>query len=167
LSHSIDNLNNAGANKLLEKDLRIQKIFNQLDYFSRVIARNRFFFYDTQLTFPDFRVLKFISTIKKCSITDVSNHFYLAPSTASGIVERLVNLDLVSRERDEEVDRRKVIIKIKENGSKKLLEIDEEILSETKKVLSSFSEEDQEELIGLLEKLVEIFEKKAKESMKS
>ena len=71
------------------------------------------------LTFPNIRLLSILKTSEETTMTDIANHYGITLSGATGLVDRMVELKLVSRERREN-DRRIVVIHITEKGREQL-----------------------------------------------
>ncbi|MHA1451821.1 MAG: MarR family winged helix-turn-helix transcriptional regulator [Promethearchaeota archaeon] len=84
-----------------------------------------------------FQIILFIGNNKRCNMTEFAEYFDLSPATATGMVDRLVQLNFVQRESSQK-DRRKVEIFLTEQG----LEIYE--------LAHSFQEKEVKKIIDLL-----------------
>ena len=127
-------------------------LLNQLENLYRQLNQSKIFKNDLNLTLVDLRVLEFIWTRFACNMKTIADDMYLAASTATGIIDRLDEKDLVTREHSKE-DRRKVFLKLTPKGEKVLNEIRESVLVKMKKRLKNFTDKEIVAILELLKKL--------------
>ena len=99
-----------------------------------------------------FQVILYIGNNEGSNMTKFSENFDLSPATATGLIDRLVHIDLVKREPSDN-DRRKVEISL----TKRALEIYKMAYSfqekEVKKMINLLTENEIEFLIKIAKKL--------------
>ncbi|MCE7746809.1 MAG: MarR family transcriptional regulator [Candidatus Heimdallarchaeota archaeon] len=136
----------------------IQRFLYKIDDFFETFTRNRIFLGDEDLSFPEFRVLNFVLDHERSGMKMISEHFSIAPSTTTGIINRLEDRNYVIRVINKE-DRRKFLIKISDIGKKKLEVMTERIFLEMQKVFKNFSHDEEMEFFRLLNKLASLFQR--------
>lgn len=107
----------------------------------------------SKLQQQDMYVLERIYFKERIRVMDIAREYNIAPSTLTGIIDRLENKNLIQRIRNES-DRRSVEIIVSENG--KLIvdkHIEEDILF-TKNFFDALEKEKKEHFKKLLEELV-------------
>jgi DNA-binding MarR family transcriptional regulator len=110
------------------------------------------------LSYNQFKMLLVIYDKGKCPLNAVAADLDIAMSSASEMVDKLVNLELVERSVDAE-SRRRVVINTTEKGRNLIGELQSGIIENYRVLLGKLSEKDQKKLVRALETLVEIVEK--------
>ncbi|MCG8502502.1 MAG: MarR family transcriptional regulator [Firmicutes bacterium] len=98
-------------------------------------------------------LLKFIQQKEKCIVTDIAHYFSITLSAVTGSVDKLVKMELVTRERSEE-DRRIVVIKLTDEGKRVLEKADANRLKLFEKGFSNLSHEEVEGFFDTLNKVI-------------
>lgn len=109
---------------------------------------------DYGLTQPQFAALARLHMTGPCSQNELGRMVALDSATIVGVVSRLEARGLVSGERSQE-DRRRVIISLTDEGRKLIKNALAAGMKANELTLAPLSPEEQEQLIGLLQKLVE------------
>lgn len=110
---------------------------------------------NSTITPPQLAGLVYVYRDTGMTIGDLCDKMFLACSTVSGLVDRLEKMGLMERYRDE-TDRRVVRLKLTEKGTECTEEILEERREKLMKDLEMVSVDQQKELIGSLNQLLEI-----------
>ena len=106
-----------------------------------------------------YRVLMLVRHRGAMSINDLRNQLNTAQSTASEMVDRLVQQNLLLREKDVK-DKRITLFKLSKKAEK-ILERRKDIMEDCyRKVLEPLSQQDQEELVASFETILKIIQKK-------
>lgn len=107
-------------------------------------------------------VLKTLRSKPQMSLSELAECLFVGPSTASGIVERMVKANLVSRERPEN-DRRSISLRLTPEGEALWLQIDErrKMMLEP---LNELGEEDLNDLLRIHGRIVHILHKAREEN---
>ena len=109
------------------------------------------------LTHQEEKVIKVLAQQGPCIMRQIAEHLGLAMSTATGIVDRLVQKGLVDRERSEE-DRRIVQVKLTDGGHK-VFEIEKQkYMDFCRYMLTSLTREEQATLLDLIRKSIQVEE---------
>lgn len=99
-----------------------------------------------------FQIVLYIGTMKRTTMKEFASYFKLKANTATGIVDQLIERNLVSRESNAS-DRRKVELILTDMGEAlydKAIEIQK---NEIKSVFNALNEEDREDLERILAKI--------------
>ncbi len=104
------------------------------------------------LTQSQVTVIKFVAHFKKLTITELSDYMSIKKSTCSGIVDRLENMGILERVKDEN-DKRVTYIIFSRKGQGLSNEIKEDINRYFKEIFNNISEEDLILIENNLEKL--------------
>ena len=130
-----------------------------IERFSRLIPRlGKIFagfelsFNDTTLTKLDFLALEVLGKREHFIMSELTERLSVALSSATGIIDRLVEKGYVARSRTEE-DRRIVQVRLTEKGANLLADKKRRAMLMVERMLSCLGEQEQEELICLLEKV--------------
>jgi len=110
------------------------------------------------LTYNQYKTLLTIADRGECSLGDLGRELEIAMSSASQMVDRLVGQGLVHRRQDEE-NRRQVIIRLTPQGEELIAELRRGILERFEKILNRLSERDQEALVESFEAIARIMKK--------
>ncbi len=137
----------------MEKIERIAGIYPSI---IRVMGRIRSMLQEgMDLSYNQFKMLLAINDKGGCSLNTLAGDLNIAMSSASEMVEKLVNLGLIDRRVDSE-SRRRVIICPTDKGKKLIGELGDGIVENYRVLLSRLSGKDQERLVAALETLVEV-----------
>lgn len=118
----------------------------------RLLGKVKWFLGDTNLTLEGFLVLDLISESGTCNMKDIVDGFSLPASTATGIVDRLVEKRYVKRGQSN-TDRRKVTLEITGSGRQVYDRSRSEALAQMAESLSHLSKKEIETLVNLVRKL--------------
>jgi DNA-binding MarR family transcriptional regulator len=125
------------------------EIVEQLGALIETITTSAGFFQDIDLSFPELRVLLYIINSGKCIMSELVNSFKIPFSTATGIVDRLIENGFATRSRSTS-DRRKVFIKATQKGQKLHQEHRKLIMKEMEKTLNNLTQEKRTLLLSSL-----------------
>ncbi len=132
----------------------IQDLMDQLEILFRLFSTKGLLYLGDNFTFPDIRVLDYLSETGKCNMTEIVNNLKLAASTATGIVDRLVKKNYVKRQHSKK-DRRKVLLEITSLGREMQKKIRSESLIKLGALLKEFTPEEITQLVKLMQKINE------------
>ena len=110
------------------------------------------------LSYNQYKTLLTIADRGECSLGDLGRELDVAMSSASQMVDRLVNQGLVHRAQDA-ANRRQVVIRLTAQGEELIAELERSILEGYRRVLADLSEEEQEELVRSFETIARILGK--------
>jgi MarR family transcriptional regulator, organic hydroperoxide resistance regulator len=137
----------------MEKIARIAEMYPQI---MKVMGRLRSTLHEgMDLSYNQFKMLLAINDKGICPLTTLATELSIAMSSASEMVDKLVNLGLVCRSVDAE-SRRRVTIQVTDQGENLISELQKGIVENYRSLLERLSDRDQERLVGALETLVEI-----------
>jgi DNA-binding MarR family transcriptional regulator len=140
----------------MEKIERIARLYPAI---MKVMGRIRSVLHDgMDLSYNQFKMLLTIHDKGNCSLNALAGELNIATSSASEMVEKLVNLGFVGRSVDAE-SRRRVNIYTTEKGRQLIGDLGDGIVENYRDLLNRLSEKDQERLVDALEALVEILGK--------
>lgn len=105
-------MSNLSSDEIL---LRIRGISRSLEKRSQQVARR------TGLTAQQLAALVAISGTEEATVSHIAKRANLSQTVASHVIDQLVRLELVTRRRSVE-DRRRVLVRISEKGTEKLLQ---------------------------------------------
>jgi DNA-binding MarR family transcriptional regulator len=140
---------------------------NNLERFSNAFIPMMHFFHNiaseaskgADFTLAQYRVLMLVRHREAMSINDLRNQLRIAQSTASEMVDRLVQQSLLLKEKDLK-DKRITLFKLSKKGEK-ILERRKDIMKDGyRKVLEPLTDDEQIELVEALETIVKIIQKK-------
>ncbi len=138
---------------------RIERIAELYPAVMRVMGRIRTTVHEgMDLSYNQFKMLLAIHDKGNCSLNALAGELKIAMSSASEMVDKLVNLGLVDRTVDSE-SRRRVTIYTTEKGKRLIAELGNGIVENYREFLNRLSPEDQEKLVDALEVLVRILGK--------
>ena len=104
------------------------------------------------VTATQLNVIKMLDEIGELSLSELSRRIAAQNSTVTGIVDRMVQADLVTREQSPE-DRRVWRIKLSERGKQVARKIDVAPWDLLRRGIESLDKKDKETLLGLLRKV--------------
>lgn len=153
-------------NSALERNInRMARVFPAIMHFFHHVAGQVSKFGEFSLA--QYRVLMLLYHRGSLTVNDLKRELGTAQSTASGMIERLVNLGLVIRDKNPD-DLRIRILKLTPKAQKIIKTRINNMTEVYAKVLQDFSEEEGTQLIRSLEKISEILQtKKTKSQAKS
>lgn len=115
------------------------------------------------ITVPQAFVLRSLHADGPHNLIQLANNLDMSTSSLSGIIERLVRLNYVNRDRDE-ADRRTIIISLSKNGQKLIQQVPVLNNQYFHTILQQMNSNDIELLNAQLQKLVTILELEGKGS---
>ena len=118
----------------------------------RLLGKVKWFLGDTRLSLDDFLVLDLIAERDTCNMKDIVESFSLPASTATGIVDRLVDKKYVKRGQSAS-DRRMVTLQITPRGKQAYNRFRSGALTQMEESLSHLSRSEIETLLDLVKKL--------------
>lgn len=119
---------------------------------------------ELNLTVPQLRSLFFIANQRSTNFTKLASALGVTPSNVTGIIDRLVEQGLVSRQENPE-DRRMLILRVTDKGESVTTSLRERRASHMSEILTHLSLEELNSVLnglGLLLKAAEIHEGKNK-----
>lgn len=122
--------------------------------FSRIgrLARRRV--PDDTLTFGQFAVLRMLFREGPLAMGAIAEHLGISLAGATGIIDRLVNQNVVERTRSRE-DRRVVWVDLSEAGRDRMMRLKDERHQQMQQLLNPLSTHEIEQLLGLLERIAD------------
>ncbi len=99
-------------------------------------------------------VLDLIYESENCSMKDITTTFSMPPSTATGLVDRLVERKYVTRSKSKD-DRRRILIKMTTKGKRVYTTFKSEALAQLEESLSHLSNNEIATLLKLINKLID------------
>ncbi|MHC1696981.1 MAG: MarR family winged helix-turn-helix transcriptional regulator [Geobacteraceae bacterium] len=137
----------------MERIARIAEMYPQI---MKVMGRLRSTLHEgMDLSYNQFKMLLAINDKGICPLTTLAAELAIAMSSASEMVDKLVNLGIVCRSVDTE-SRRRVTIQLTAEGEKLISDLQKGIVDNYRSLLNRLSDRDQERLVDALETLVEI-----------
>jgi DNA-binding MarR family transcriptional regulator len=137
----------------MERIVRIAEMYPQI---MKVMGRLRSTLHEgMDLSYNQFKMLLAINDKGICPLTTLATELSIAMSSASEMVDKLVNLGLVCRSVDTE-SRRRITIQVTAEGEKLISDLQKGIVDNYRSLLQRLSDSDQERLVDALETLVEI-----------
>lgn len=138
---------------------RIARIAQLYPVIMRVMGRIRSVVHEgMDLTYNQYKMLLTIYDKGSCPLNLLARELQIAMSSASEMVDKLVNLGIVYRTVDEE-NRRQVVIFTTDKGEELIRELRHGIVENYRKLLEKLPEEDQERLVQAFETLAEVLGK--------
>lgn len=104
------------------------------------------------LSLQEMKVIKFLGETESCIMREISEHFNVALSTTTNVVDKLEEKGFVRRERIEE-DRRIVKVFLTPAGQKIFQQCLEDFLKMSRCMLMALSETEQDVYLSLIEKI--------------
>jgi len=138
---------------------QIERIAQLYPVIMRVMGRIRSIVHDgMDLTYNQYKMLLTIYDKGNCTLNVLAKELQIAMSSASEMVDRLVNLGFVYRTVDED-NRRQVMIYTTEKGEELIRELRLGIVENYRTLLERLPPKDQERLVVAFESLAEILGK--------
>jgi DNA-binding MarR family transcriptional regulator len=110
------------------------------------------------IALPHFEIMKCLEEAGTLHVAEIGERLLIARPQMTHLIDRLVELDIVERETNEE-DRRMLNIRLKDKGKKIIKERDKQVIDATREVLSGLSSDELRELSMSLNNIKEIFTK--------
>ncbi|HEY96157.1 MAG TPA: MarR family transcriptional regulator [Dehalococcoidia bacterium] len=107
---------------------------------------------------PHFQIMKLLEEVGTLHVAEIGERLQIARPQMTHLIDRLVELDIVERETNEE-DRRMLNIKLKNKGKTIIKERDKQVINATREVLSRLTDDELEQLSMSLNNIKEIFSK--------
>jgi DNA-binding MarR family transcriptional regulator len=105
-----------------------------------------------QVSFPQFFLLGHISTQDSLSMSEIAGKMNHSTAAATGLVDRLENLDYVQRAHAAN-DRRKVLVKITKKGTALVERIRQDIVNNLSQVMDLLPPDEQKAWLNIYEKI--------------
>lgn len=138
---------------------QIERIAQLYPVIMRVMGRIRSVVHEgMDLSYNQYKMLLTIYDKGNCQLNLLARELQIAMSSASEMVDRLVNLGFVYRTVDEE-NRRQVVIYTTERGEELIRELRRGIVENYRVLLARLSEQDRERLVQAFETLTEVLGK--------
>ena len=132
-----------------ENTTRIIEAFNKI---SKVFASMECFTGEISLSKPELLTLESVSKQKELTMSKLAKNLDIGFSTATSIIDRLIEKKLVVRERNHG-DRRVVKVLLSKEGKKILSSYQEQKTISFKKMIEFLTEDEQESFVLVLEKI--------------
>ena len=101
---------------------------------------------ELQLGLSELKILNELDKIGPCKMSDLSDALVVTMGGLTPHVDKLVEKGLVRRFRDEERDRRLVLVEITESGKKALKDVKEHFIATLEDYLSKFNERQKKDI---------------------
>lgn len=125
-----------------------------IDAFSKVMRTMKHTFFlrskTSHVTMLQFEALSCILKMRKAHMGDIAEHFSTTMPTATSLIDKLIETDLVKRKNDRD-DRRVVEIKLTYKGKQLLKDMARQRENKISHLLSFISKKDKLELLRILE----------------
>ena len=105
---------------------------------------------------PHFEIMKLLEEAGMLHVAEIGERLQIARPQMTHLIDRLVELDLVGRETNEE-DRRMLNVWLKSKGKVFIKERDKQVINATREVLSGLTDEELRQLSVSLKNLKDIF----------
>ncbi len=135
----------------------IEKKLRSISY--RIRCSGREVLRDFPITPAQFDVLQYIFFNGDKRMTDVSNYLGITKSTTTGLVQRIVELGYLKKEKSNR-DRRSYIIKITNSGKRIIQKVIERRVEYIKHIIIKIQEDKVEKLNEILSEFLDITQKK-------
>ena len=104
------------------------------------------------ISFRDISIIDFIGYNKK-TMGEIAEEMNLTPGTITPAVDKMISNKYLKRERDEEIDRRKVFIFLDKKGLDIYTKHFESKLKVSKAMLKTFKSSDRKEVISIMKQI--------------
>jgi DNA-binding MarR family transcriptional regulator len=142
----------------MEQHKDIEELVETMMQLGKLISQEMHQSSDKSTTLLQVLSLKYLSDHKECTIGDFAEHLTLSKSSATQLIERLVNGNLIDRV-DDIHDRRIIRLKLTAKGKKEFEELTKKKMEKMKKILSHVPQKDIKELIRIHKELIENLQK--------
>ena len=107
---------------------------------------------------PHFQIMKLLEEAGTLHVAEIGERLQIARPQMTHLIDRLVELDIVDRETNEE-DRRMLNIRLKDKGKSIVKARDKQVINATREALSSLTDDELKQLSISLNTIKEIFSK--------
>jgi DNA-binding MarR family transcriptional regulator len=139
------------VSQMVKKE-NVTRILEVFDRISKVFASMESFAGDLSLSKPELLALEAISNLEGLKMSELAGRLEIGMSTATGIIDRLIEKKLVLREKNG-TDRRVVRIVLTGRGKKTNLVYQKQKKEIFQKMLSQINTDEQKSFILILEKI--------------
>ena len=105
---------------------------------------------------PHFEIMKLLDEAGTLHVAEIGERLLIARPQMTHLIDRLVELDIVERETNEE-DRRMLNIRLKDKGKVIIKDRDKQVINATREALSGLTDDELQELSVSLKNLKDIF----------
>ncbi|OGN90252.1 MAG: hypothetical protein A2158_08575 [Chloroflexi bacterium RBG_13_46_14] len=131
---------------LIHRNIRNKLIKNVITNFKEDIAP------------PHFEIMKLLEEAGMLHVAEIGERLLIARPQMTHLIDRLVELDIVDRETNEE-DRRMLNIRLKDKGMTIIKERDKQVINATREALSGLTDDELRVLSASLNNIKEVFSK--------
>ena len=114
--------------------------------------------FEEDITPPHFQIMKLLQESGTMHVAEIGERLHIARPQMTHLIDRLVELNIVEREINQE-DRRMLNIRLSTKGKKIVKDHDKRILTATTEALSALTSEELQKLSDSVKTLKEIFSK--------
>jgi DNA-binding MarR family transcriptional regulator len=107
---------------------------------------------------PHFQIMKLLEEAGTLHVAEIGERLQIARPQMTHLIDRLVELDIVERETNEE-DRRMLNIRLKDKGKSIIKARDKQVINATREALSGLTDDELKQLSMSLNNIKEIFSK--------
>ncbi len=107
---------------------------------------------------PHFQIMKLLEEAGTLHVAEIGERLQIARPQMTHLIDRLVELDIVERETNEE-DRRMLNIRLKDKGKSIIKSRDKQVINATREALSGLTDDELKQLSMSLNNIKEIFSK--------
>ena len=115
-----------------------------------------------KISVPQFVLLNLVSHFNKMKMNEIARHLKVSLPAATGLVDRLVGMDMIERSGDEK-DRRVIYISLTQKGSqilKKVMDTRKQAITE---IFGNLTDEERTAYLQIIKKLVMIMKEQENE----
>ncbi|UCD10174.1 MAG: MarR family transcriptional regulator [Dehalococcoidales bacterium] len=107
---------------------------------------------------PHFQIMKLLEEAGTLHVAEIGERLQIARPQMTHLIDRLVALDIVERETDED-DRRMLNIRLKDKGKSIVKARDKQVINATREALSGLTDDELKQLSMSLNNIKDIFSK--------
>jgi DNA-binding MarR family transcriptional regulator len=107
---------------------------------------------------PHFQIMKLLEEAGTLHVAEIGERLQIARPQMTHLIDRLVELDIVERETNEE-DRRMLNIRLRDKGKSIVKACDKQVINATREALSGLTDDELKQLSMSLNNIKEIFSK--------
>lgn len=109
---------------------------------------------DSDISIRNIQIIEFIGLEQK-TMSEIAETFNLTPGSVTSVVDNMVDKKYLKRERNDDIDRRKVFISLAENGKKFHKHMVRAHKIAVISMLEDITEEDADKMVKLMQKMLE------------
>lgn len=137
-----------------EKEIKFYQLFNQIGReFKKKLACVPEEF-GSELSIRNIQIIEYIG-IEQKTMSEIAEVFDLTPGSLTTVVDNMVDKNYLKRERNDEIDRRKVFISLDEKGKKIYKKMIRTHKIAVISMLEDVSEKEAEKVLKIMEKMLE------------